>query len=94
MFYKDYIVDRIRSRRPKKIFFTYPCIDILYLDTLRNLFKLRRKFIENNTKITYQNKIPISKMLFDKFLELSYSNLTQTNKNIFLTLNGLEEWVL
>jgi hypothetical protein len=48
----------------------------------------------NNTKITYQNKIPISKLLFDKFLELNYKNLCETNKNIFLTLNGLEEWVL
>ena len=48
----------------------------------------------NNTKITYQNKIPISKMLFNNFLELSYSNLIQTNKNIFLSLNGLEEWIL
>ena len=41
-----------------------------------------------------QNKIPISKRLFDNFLQLSIYNLRETNKNIFLALNGLEEWII
>lgn len=48
----------------------------------------------NERNISLNNKIPISKNLFDTFLELSLNDLQETNKNIFLTLNGLEEWTL
>ena len=41
-----------------------------------------------------QDKIPISKRLFDNFKKLSIHNLRETNKNIFLALNGLEEWII
>jgi hypothetical protein len=43
---------------------------------------------------TKQYKIPISKRLFNDFLKLSIHNLRETNKNIFLALNGLEEWII
>lgn len=82
MFYKDYSVDKIRLRRPKKVFYTYPCIDILYLDTLRNLSKLRRKFIENNTKITYymiKISIPGRKKFLedDKYIYFQHPNINK-----------------
>lgn len=48
----------------------------------------------NEMSISLNNKIPISKNLFNIFLELSLNDLQETNKNIFLTLNGLEEWTL
>jgi len=82
MFYKDYIVSKIRLRRPKKIFYTYPSIDVIYLDSLRNLFKLRKKFIEKNKNIKYymlKISIPGRKKFLedDKYIYFQHPNMSK-----------------
>lgn len=47
-----------------------------------------------NSNIDLYKTIPISKFLFDNFLQLSLIKLNKTNKNIFLAFNGLEEWII
>lgn len=53
MFYKDFIVDKIRKKKPIKPQYVYGNIENVYLDYFRGLTKLRRKFIKNNPKLTY-----------------------------------------
>jgi hypothetical protein len=53
MFYKDYIVDKIRKKKPVKPQYVYGNLENVYLDYFRGLTKLRRKFIKNNLKLTY-----------------------------------------
>jgi hypothetical protein len=48
-------------------------------------------FISDN--INYQSLIPISKNKFENFLNLSLNDLNKINKNIFLVMNSLEEWI-
>ena len=53
MFYKDFIVDNIRMKKPIKPPYVNGNLDNIYLDYFRGLTKLRRKFIKNNPKLTY-----------------------------------------
>jgi hypothetical protein len=48
----------------------------------------------NHNKINLDKAIPISETSFKYFLNLSLSDLSNTNKNIFLAINGLEEWII
>ena len=53
MFYKDYIVDKIRRKKPIKPQYVYGNLENVYLDYFRGLTKLRRKFIKSNPRLTY-----------------------------------------
>jgi hypothetical protein len=53
MFYKDYIIDKIRSRKPVKPEYIQGDINHIYLEYLRCITKLRNKMICNNQKMSY-----------------------------------------
>jgi len=69
MFYKDYIVNNIRKKKPIKPTNTYGSLSHIYLDYFRGLTKLRKKFILNNPSLTYtilRFRIPGKKYKDDK----------------------------
>lgn len=53
MFYKDYIISKIRVRKPIKPEYSYNELSHLYCDYFRCLTKLRYKFIIKNPEINY-----------------------------------------
>jgi hypothetical protein len=53
MFYKDYIIDKIRSRKPIKPEYIQGDINHIYLEYLRCITKLRNKLVVNNTRMNY-----------------------------------------
>lgn len=71
MFYKDYIIAKIRKKKPIKPTNTYGCLNHIYLDYFRGLTKLRKKFVVNNPSLTYtilRFKIPGKKHKEDKII--------------------------
>lgn len=71
MFYKDYIINKIRKKKPIKPMYTYTNLTHIYLDYFRGLTKLRKKFILNNPSLTYnviRFKIPGKKDKEDKII--------------------------
>ncbi len=71
MFYKDYIIGKIRKKKPIKPTNTYGCLSHIYFDYFRGLTKLRRKFVLNNPSLTYtilRFKIPGKKTKEDKII--------------------------
>ncbi len=53
MFYKDLIIQEIRSRKPIKPIYTYGAFESIYMNYFQLLTKMRYKFITNNTECNY-----------------------------------------